>query len=133
MKRSREPEEDNSSDDEHDVAIVPVSKIANIDANEANIETTVGTFQCSLPGHVQGLSFTSYSDYEKHYNQAHTNRCLECRKNFPSSHILNLHIQEHHDALTELRRENGDFIVSTSCASAWRRERANIVAVYLLC
>lgn len=120
MKRSREAEEGISSYDERDIAIVPVPKIANIDANGAGIETTVTTFQCSLPGHVQGLSFTKYSDYEKHYNQAHTNRCIECRKNFPSSHIVNLHIQEHHDALTEIRREKGDFIVSTSCATPRR-------------
>lgn len=117
MKRSREPEEDcdPSSTTEQDVAIVPVSKFVGLDTNDSHSNST-SDIKCSLPGHGPGLRFATYQDYESHYHKAHSNRCLDCRKNFPSSHILNLHIKEFHDALTELRKEKGDHVVS-SCLS----------------
>lgn len=109
MKRSREPEEDlePSSTDQQDVAIVPVSKIVGLDDDRAN-EGPKPEMRCSLPGHPPGLTFASYKDYESHYNKAHTNRCLDCRKSFPSSHILDLHIDEFHNVLTELKKEKGE-------------------------
>lgn len=111
MKRSRESEQEESQD-EQDVASMPVPKIVSLDANGSSAETTSAVIKCSLPGHASNLSFAGYSDYEKHYNNAHTNRCLDCRRNFPSAHILDLHIREHHDALTEIRGENGEKVVS---------------------
>ncbi|KAK7717347.1 hypothetical protein SLS64_002837 [Diaporthe eres] len=113
MKRSREPEEDcePSSTTEQDVTIVPVSKFVGLDTDDSHSDTTTD-IKCSLPGHGPGMRFATYQDYESHYHQAHSNRCLDCRKNFPSSHILNLHIREFHDALTELRKEKGDHIYS---------------------
>ncbi|KAH8600808.1 hypothetical protein B0O99DRAFT_609527 [Bisporella sp. PMI_857] len=63
---------------------------------------------CSLPGHAQNLRFSTYEEYEIHYNKTHLNRCLECRKNFPTNHFLNLHIEENHDALAAVRRERGE-------------------------
>ncbi|KAG6365388.1 hypothetical protein INS49_006999 [Diaporthe citri] len=113
MKRSREPEEDcePSSTPEQDVAIVPVSKFVGLDTDSSHSDSTTD-IKCSLPGHAHGMHFAKYQDYESHYHKAHSNRCLDCRKNFPSSHILNLHIREFHDALTELRKEKGDHIYS---------------------
>jgi hypothetical protein len=67
---------------------------------------------CSLPPHRQSLSFTSYEEYEVHYLKTHTNRCTECRKNFPTEHFLNLHIEENHDSLVSVRKERGEKIVS---------------------
>lgn len=118
MKRSREPEEDGSSSDQQDVAIIPVPKIFNLDTDEPNVEPSSASIRCSLPGHAHGLSFTSYDDYEKHYNNAHMNRCLDCWKNFPSAYFLDLHIREYHDALTEIRREKGEQVVSSDQMSA---------------
>ncbi|KAJ5360674.1 Zinc finger C2H2 [Penicillium concentricum] len=63
---------------------------------------------CSLPPHRETLSFTSYEDYEVHYLQSHVNRCSECSKNFPTGHLLNLHIEENHDPLAATRRARGD-------------------------
>lgn len=113
MKRSREPEEDcePSLTTGQNVAIVPVSKFVGLDADDSHSDST-SDIKCSLPGHGPGLPFATYQDYESHYHKAHSNRCLDCRKNFPSSHILNLHIREFHDALTELQKEKGDHIVS---------------------
>ncbi|KAL1868491.1 hypothetical protein Daus18300_005925 [Diaporthe australafricana] len=113
MKRSREPEEDYgpSSATEQDVAIIPVSKFVGLDIDNSQSDFNP-EIKCSLPGHGPGLCFVTYQDYESHYHKAHSNRCLDCRKNFPSSHILNLHIKEFHDALTELRKEKGEHIYS---------------------
>lgn len=69
---------------------------------------------CSLPPHRETLSFTSYEDYEVHYLQSHVNRCSECSKNFPTGHLLNIHIEENHDPLAAARRARGDKTVSSS-------------------
>ncbi|KAJ5104520.1 Zinc finger C2H2 [Penicillium alfredii] len=63
---------------------------------------------CSLPPHRETLSFGSYEDYEVHYLQAHANRCSECSRNFPTGHLLSLHIEETHDALMMARRARGE-------------------------
>ncbi|CAI7661676.1 unnamed protein product [Penicillium glandicola] len=63
---------------------------------------------CSLPPHRETLSFTSYDDYEVHYLQNHVNRCSGCSKNFPTGHLLNIHIEENHDPLAAARRARGD-------------------------
>lgn len=71
--------------------------------------------QCSLPPHRETtLSFTSYEDYEVHYHQAHVNRCSTCGKNFPTSHFLDLHIEENHDPLVAERRGRGEKTVCFS-------------------
>ncbi|PHH63225.1 hypothetical protein CDD81_6177 [Ophiocordyceps australis] len=62
---------------------------------------------CSLPPHSATIYFASPDDYETHYLNTHTNRCLECRKNFPSSHFLGLHVEECHDPLVLVQRERG--------------------------
>ena len=69
------------------------------------------TMKCSLPPHREGLAFTSYAEYESHYRKAHTNRCVECRKNFPSEHLLNVHIEECHDSFVAVKRERGEHTV----------------------
>ncbi|KAF2816092.1 uncharacterized protein BDZ99DRAFT_458004 [Mytilinidion resinicola] len=63
--------------------------------------------KCLLPPH-QPLDFTSFEDYEVHYQKAHVNRCQECHKNFPSDHYLGLHIAENHDPLNEIKRSRGE-------------------------
>lgn len=112
MKRSREFDEDDSSHDEPETLAVPVTKIINLDKNEQLGDVSNSIIQCSLPGHASGLAFTGYGEYEKHYNNAHMNRCLDCGKNFPSAHFLDLHIRENHDALTAIKKEKGEMIVS---------------------
>lgn len=114
MKRSRESEDGDDTagySENENVVIVPVSKIITLDTEDAKPQSNQTIIQCSLPGHPRGSGFTNYAEYERHYAQAHSNRCLECRKNFPTAHILGLHIQEHHDALTEMKRERGEFTV----------------------
>ncbi|QYT01150.1 C2H2-type domain-containing protein [Trichoderma simmonsii] len=68
--------------------------------------------RCSLPPHKEPLGFRLYSDYETHYHNFHTNRCIECRKNFPTDHLLSIHIEECHDPLARVAREKGEHTYS---------------------
>ncbi|KAN0103122.1 hypothetical protein V8E51_011435 [Hyaloscypha variabilis] len=83
------------------------TKIVHLD-RESGEPPAVTEMRCSLPGHRQTVSFTSFEEYDVHYAKAHVNRCIECRKNFPTEHFLNLHIEENHDALVSVRRERGE-------------------------
>lgn len=74
------------------------------------------SISCFLPPSCSGRPFASHEQFESHYLQAHTNRCLECGRNFPSLRFLELHIAETHDPLTELKRERGDKTVCISIA-----------------
>ncbi|KAF8462068.1 hypothetical protein BDZ91DRAFT_699232 [Kalaharituber pfeilii] len=52
--------------------------------------------------------FSSYAEFESHYSQQHTNRCVECNRNFPSERYLSIHIAENHDVFVELKKEAGE-------------------------
>ncbi|PGH08610.1 hypothetical protein GX51_01130 [Blastomyces parvus] len=82
----------------------PPGKLAHLDGQNEDQEV----MRCSLPPHREYISFSTYEDYEIHYAQAHSNRCLECGKNFPTMHFLSLHIEELHDPLIAARRERGE-------------------------
>ncbi|KAI0168377.1 hypothetical protein BJ166DRAFT_590822 [Pestalotiopsis sp. NC0098] len=126
MKRLREPEEEaqaeysaqsSHTDDNGDAASpaaeVRVSKITELDESAIDDSTaSTAAMSCSLPGHREPLSFRTYTEYEAHYIKAHTNRCSECRKNLPSDHLLNVHIEECHDSFAAVLREKGEHTYS---------------------
>jgi hypothetical protein len=87
------------------------SKILHLESESGEAQPA-SEMICSLPPHRQTLSFATYEDYEVHYLKTHTNRCTECRKNFPTEHFLNLHIEENHDSLVSVRKERGEKTVS---------------------
>ncbi|KAF4996107.1 hypothetical protein FGRMN_4700 [Fusarium graminum] len=114
MKRSREIEQELDSDSERtqpEPSLRPVSKVAQLDS-AIDDEEDIVAMRCNLPPHREPLAFRSYDDYEVHYNKTHTNRCLECRKNFPSEHLLNVHIEEYHDPLVTVKKEQGEHTYS---------------------
>jgi hypothetical protein len=126
MKRSREPEEDlgpitagASHSQERPVAqqedvstSSPATKIIDLDsASSGGVE-----MRCSLPPHKETLVFGSYDEFDSHYSKDHSNRCLECGKNLPSPHMLDLHHEECHDTFVALKREKGEHTVSTELA-----------------
>ncbi|KAI1854790.1 hypothetical protein JX265_002429 [Neoarthrinium moseri] len=127
MKRSREPEQEAPTTDSAatygdetgstasappPAVDLPAPKITGLDESAIDDTPSPIAMRCSLPGHKEPLSFRSYAEYEAHYNKAHTNRCNECRKNFPSEHILNVHIEECHDAFAAVLREKGEHTYS---------------------
>ncbi|KAL2753323.1 hypothetical protein ACRALDRAFT_2043768 [Sodiomyces alcalophilus JCM 7366] len=123
MKRSREAEDELDSDypstddetnrrsdladpDDHHTA-----KFAILDPSEPAPSSNF-TMRCYLPGHHEGMAFSSYDEYQSHYHKAHTNRCLECRSNFPSAHLLSIHIEECHDSFVAVKRDRGEHTYS---------------------
>ncbi|KAK3295564.1 uncharacterized protein B0H64DRAFT_395642 [Chaetomium fimeti] len=132
MKRSREPEEGppeevavagrntavaavdghgelkNNNSGGH---VSPPAKIAGLDFSDNDGDRST-KMHCSLPPHKEAVVFSSYDAYEAHYRDQHTNRCAQCRKNFPSAHLVGLHIEETHDSFVQVRREKGERTVS---------------------
>ncbi|KOS19282.1 Zinc finger protein 511 [Escovopsis weberi] len=117
MKRSREPEEhlepgagetqcDEPPADEQPRHV----KTPTID--DGDEDGPEFAMRCSLPPHREAIGFRSYGDYEAHYQRDHTNRCLECRRNFPTEHLLGIHIEECHDPLARVARERGEHTYS---------------------
>jgi hypothetical protein len=116
-----------SSSREGSVKIIHLDQVDTVGSGV----TSLFAMLCSLPPHHQTISFASYEDYETHYNKSHVNRCLECRKNFPTEHFLNLHIEENHDALVTVRRERGE---KTVCSNPmFGSHSTNFIIVCLLC
>ncbi|KAF2719726.1 hypothetical protein K431DRAFT_286526 [Polychaeton citri CBS 116435] len=87
---------------------------------------------CLLPPH-EPLDFATYPEYEKHYQEAHTNRCRECGRNLPSAHFLQLHITENHDPIVASRRERGERTFACfvkDCDKVcleWKKRRSHLV------
>lgn len=126
MKRSREPEEDELSSPEpeassdkisnsaspREVERLPPTKITELDESAVDDDNNTFVMKCSLPPHRDVLSFRTYTEYEAHHSRTHMNRCVECGKNFPSEHLLNVHIEEWHDVFAAVKREKGEHTVS---------------------
>ncbi|OQE40333.1 hypothetical protein PENCOP_c006G02448 [Penicillium coprophilum] len=111
-KRSRSSRSPSLDQDSTSVSSVAVNTTTPPSERNKLIDSDINhlpeVMHCSLPPHRETLSFTSYEDYEVHYLQSHVNRCSECSKNFPTGHLLNLHIEENHDPLAAARRARGD-------------------------
>lgn len=123
MKRSREPEEDSDPPSPYsaDTRVSgtfedtggPAPKIVELDPSSTAPEQRSSVeMRCSLPPHKEVVVFRTYDEFESHYSKDHSHRCLECHKNFPSGHLLNLHHEECHDPLLALKREKGEHTVS---------------------
>ncbi|KXH51667.1 zinc finger protein [Colletotrichum nymphaeae SA-01] len=120
MKRSREAEEEQPSSgisaDERSSPKTSTSddRATKITGLEPSVEGASEDFamKCSLPPHKEALTFKTYDDYEAHYIATHTNRCLECGRNLPSSHLLNVHHEECHDSFAAVKRERGEHTYS---------------------
>jgi hypothetical protein len=102
-----------SSPSDSGVTASESSKLLHIDTESGEALAPTEVMRCSLPPHTrQVLSFVSFEEYEVHYNKTHVNRCVECRKNFPTPHFLDLHISENHNPLIEVLKERGERTVS---------------------
>ena len=91
--------------------------------------------ECSFPPHGP-TGFSSFEQYEIHYQKEHVNRCIECDKNFPSAHYLQLHQTENHDPINEIRRVRGTNIFAcfledcdVHCYS-WLKRKEHLINVH---
>jgi hypothetical protein len=108
MKRLREAEEVSGDEDGRGCDETRFPKVIELDDSD---QTGGIEFKCSLPPHKSLVTFTTYQEYEAHYQAQHQHRC-QCRKNFPSAYFLALHLEEEHSALTAVKRDRGDRTVS---------------------
>ncbi|KAM6464398.1 zinc finger protein 511 isoform 1-T1 [Liasis olivaceus] len=60
-------------------------------------------FSCQIGGCSQ--VFNTLESYEHHYNILHRNVCSSCKRAFPSTHLLDVHILEWHDSLFHIMAE----------------------------
>ncbi|XP_070787816.1 zinc finger protein 511 isoform X1 [Pituophis catenifer annectens] len=60
-------------------------------------------FSCQIGGCSQ--VFNTLESYEHHYNMLHRNVCSSCKRAFPSTHLLDVHILEWHDSLFQIMAE----------------------------
>lgn len=94
--------------------------------------STSTAMRCLLPPH-KPRNFSTYQEYEAHYQQAHTNRCKSCRKNFPTARFLDLHLAENHDPIVASKRDAGDktyacFVEGCDkVCSEWKKRRSHLV------
>lgn len=102
------------SESEQTTTQIPPAKITVPSPEPSSGLQAQQLMRCSLPPHKEALTFSTYDDYESHYFKTHVNRCSECGKNFPTQHILNIHIEENHDPLILSRRDRGEKTVSPS-------------------
>ncbi|CAH1793006.1 unnamed protein product [Owenia fusiformis] len=64
----------------------------------------VPEFPCSLAN--CNKVFDTLVSYELHYNSCHRNVCQECKRSFPSNHLLDIHLLEWHNALFDSMAKN---------------------------
>ncbi|XP_058019158.1 zinc finger protein 511 isoform X2 [Ahaetulla prasina] len=60
-------------------------------------------FSCQIGGCSQ--VFNTLESFEHHYNMLHRNVCSSCKRAFPSTHLLDVHILEWHDSLFQIMAE----------------------------
>lgn len=124
LKRQRESEDDNEIFDEtnkeqiNDIRETSInsqskskskSKLKSKSKSKANSELDT-SITCNLPPLCsrEPQTFDNFQQYELHYVTNHTNNCSECKKNFPSSKLLDLHIAENHDPFIKIKLQKGE-------------------------
>lgn len=121
LKRQREsengPDDLESMQPENKVHIVPGNesydakskdkkKSNNKSVNKSNNKNILEkNITCSLPPlcSQNPKDFDNFADYQLHYLSDHTNICAECSKNFPTSKLLDLHINENHNPFIKIK------------------------------
>ncbi|XP_013924534.1 PREDICTED: zinc finger protein 511 [Thamnophis sirtalis] len=88
-----------------DVAILEEGMVRRVtDHGGAETERTrTSEFSCQIDGCCQ--VFNTLESYEHHYNMLHRNVCSSCKRAFPSTHLLDVHILEWHDSLFQIMAE----------------------------
>ena len=72
---------------------------------------SVSEFGCHISGCCQ--RFRSVEEYEHHYNSLHRHVCSACRRSFPSARLLDVHIEEWHDAMFTILSQSQDMVRET--------------------
>jgi hypothetical protein len=64
----------------------------------------------AIPCTIEGCKaiLSSVHDYELHYQAAHINNCSVCRRVFPSSRLLSIHLDEAHSSFFAVMSARGE-------------------------
>ena len=151
MSNKRSRQDSNPSRGQHDGLASPQTLLGGDDASyggdprpgkytyvDMSVESSdpEHSICCTLPPH-ESLGFQTYDDYEIHYQKSHVNRCIECNRNFPTDHFLDLHIAENHDPLNAAKRDRGEKIYHCfveGCDKVcrdWQKRRMHLVAAHM--
>jgi hypothetical protein len=119
-----------STSQSRSISTEPVGHAAKY--SQTDLQDQTASMRCLLPPH-KPITFSSYPDYETHYNQTHSNRCSECKANFPTAHFLELHIAENHDPIIAAQRDRGEktfvcFVEGCDrVCGDWKKRRSHLV------
>ncbi|CAL8390436.1 unnamed protein product [Arctogadus glacialis] len=82
--------------------------LQNLSSSETDEQPkhSVAEFGCHISGCCQ--RFRSVEEYEHHYNSLHRHVCSACRRSFPSARLLDVHIEEWHDAMFDILSQSQD-------------------------
>ncbi|KAM3852742.1 zinc finger protein 511 isoform 1-T2 [Vipera latastei] len=80
-------------------------------------------FSCQIGGCSQ--VFNTLESYEHHYNMLHRNVCSSCKRSFPSTHLLDVHILEWHDSLFQImaQKQNMYQCLVESCPEKFKSSK----------
>ncbi|XP_024885976.1 zinc finger protein 511 [Temnothorax curvispinosus] len=97
------PVNDPFFEDTYKVCKVFQRKGVTIDDDEELCHEAIKEFPCYVPGCRN--TFQTLLDYEMHYNSSHRYACTECKVSRPNPRLLEIHIQETHDAFFKVLSE----------------------------
>ncbi|XP_014477529.1 PREDICTED: zinc finger protein 511 [Dinoponera quadriceps] len=97
------PVNDPFFDDSYQTCKVFQRKGVTVDDDEELCHEVVGEFPCYVSGCKS--TFQTLLDYEMHYNTSHRYVCTECKTSRPNPRLLEIHIQELHDAFFKVLSE----------------------------
>lgn len=97
------PINDSFFDESYEVCKVFQRKGIIIDDDEESFHEVLEEFPCNVPSCK--TTFQTILDYEMHYNSTHRYVCMECKVSRPNPRLLEIHIQETHDAFFEVSSE----------------------------
>lgn len=104
MKRSLESDPDEEAQGSESKSIL-------LQNNLPVTSTESGSIVCSIPPcSKHPKQFSTTKDFEAHYYRYHGFVCSECKRTFPTEHILNLHVTENHDSFAQAKKARGDKI-----------------------
>lgn len=65
---------------------------------------------CELPSscYENPQIFENQSQFNSHYEEFHQNICAECKRNFPSSKLLDCHLMENHNPIAKIKLERNE-------------------------
>ncbi|XP_018393628.1 PREDICTED: zinc finger protein 511 [Cyphomyrmex costatus] len=97
------PVNDPFFEDSYNTCKVFQRKGVTIDDEEELCHEVIKEFPCYVPG-CKNI-FQTLLDYEMHYNSSHRYACTECKVSKPNPRLLEIHIQETHDAFFKVSSE----------------------------